>query len=53
MLEPAYRSELALGAAYDRLQPVSIEEGVLVAAARDGLVLTMPLEVGIGEHVLA
>ena len=53
MLEPAYRSELALGAAYDQLQPVSIEEGVLVSAARDGIVLTMPLEVGMREHALA
>lgn len=53
MLEPAYRSELALSAAYDRLQPVSIEEGILVGAARDGIVLTMPLEVGMRGHALA
>jgi mannose-1-phosphate guanylyltransferase len=53
MLGPAYRSELALNAAYDRLQPVSIEEGVLVGAARDGIVLTMPLDVGVREVALA
>ncbi len=46
LLEPAYRSELALRAAYDRLQPVSIDEAVLAGAAGDGLVLTAPLEVG-------
>jgi mannose-1-phosphate guanylyltransferase len=50
MLRPAYRSELALSAAYDGLQPVSIEEGVLAAAARDGIVLTVPLEVGWRER---
>jgi mannose-1-phosphate guanylyltransferase len=46
MLRPAYRSEIALGAAYDRLQPLSIDEAVLVGAARDGSVLTAPLDVG-------
>jgi mannose-1-phosphate guanylyltransferase len=46
MLRPAHRSEIALGAAYDRLQPLSIEEAVLVGAARDGSVLTAPLDVG-------
>ncbi len=46
LLEPAYRSELALRAAYDRLQPVTIDEAVLAGAAGDGLVLTAPLEVG-------
>lgn len=50
LLGPAYRSELALRAAYDRLQPVSLEEGVLVGAARDGVVLTVPLEVGWSER---
>jgi mannose-1-phosphate guanylyltransferase len=50
MLGPAYRSELALAAAYDRLQPVSIEEGVLAGAARDGSVLTVPLDVGWRER---
>ena len=52
MLAQAYRSELALAAAYDRLQPVSIEEGVLIGAARHGIVLTMPLEVGVREYAL-
>jgi mannose-1-phosphate guanylyltransferase len=46
LLEPAYRSELALRAAYDRLQPVSIDEAVLTGAAGDGYVLTAPLEIG-------
>jgi mannose-1-phosphate guanylyltransferase len=46
LLEPAYRSELALRAAYDRLQPMSIDEAVLAGAAGDGIVLTAPLEVG-------
>jgi mannose-1-phosphate guanylyltransferase len=46
MLRPAHRSELALSAAYDGLQPVSIEEGVLAGAARDGIVVTVPLEFG-------
>ena len=50
MLRPAHRSELALSAAYDGLQPVSIEEGVLAGAARDGIVLTLPLEVGWRER---
>ena len=46
LLEPAYRSELALRAAYDRLQPISIDEAVLTGAVRDGLVVTAPLDVG-------
>jgi mannose-1-phosphate guanylyltransferase len=46
LLEPAYRSELALRAAYDRLQPISIDEAVLSGAARDGIVVIAPLEVG-------
>ena len=46
LLRPAFRSEIALGAAYDRLQPLSIDEAVLVGAARDGSVLTAPLDVG-------
>ena len=46
LLRPAFQSELALSAAYDRLQPISIEEGILVGAARDGTLLTVPLDVG-------
>ena len=46
MIGPAYRSELALGAAYDRLQPLSIDETVLAGAAGDGAVVTIPLDVG-------
>ena len=46
LLEPAYRSELALRAAYDRIAPISIDEAILTGAARDGTVLTAPLEVG-------
>jgi mannose-1-phosphate guanylyltransferase len=46
LLEPAYRSELALRAAYDRLQPISIDEAVMAGAARDGTVLTAPIDVG-------
>jgi mannose-1-phosphate guanylyltransferase len=51
LLEPAHRSELALRAAYDRLQPLSIDEAVLVGAARDGLLLSLPLDVGWREIV--
>lgn len=46
MIGPAYRSELALGAAYDRFQPLSIDETVLAGAAGDGAVVTIPLDVG-------
>lgn len=46
MIGPAYRSELALAAAYDRLQPLSIDETVLAGAAGDGAVVTIPLDVG-------
>lgn len=46
LIEPAHRSELALKAAYDRLQPLSIDEAVLVGAARDGLLVSVPLDVG-------
>jgi mannose-1-phosphate guanylyltransferase len=52
LIEPAYRSELALAAAYDRMQPLSIDETVLAGAAGDGAVVTIPLDVGwraIGE----
>ena len=38
--------ELALRAAYDRIAPISIDEAILTGAARDGAVLTAPLEVG-------
>ena len=46
LIEPAYRSELALTAAYDRLQPLSIDETVLAGAGGDGAVITIPLDVG-------
>ncbi|HYH92820.1 MAG TPA: NTP transferase domain-containing protein [Candidatus Saccharimonadales bacterium] len=46
LIEPAYRSELALRAAYDRLQPLSIDEAVLAGAARDGALVMAPLEIG-------
>ena len=46
VIEPAFRSELALRAAYDRLQPLSIDEAVLVGAARDGQLVSVPLDVG-------
>jgi mannose-1-phosphate guanylyltransferase len=46
LIEPAYRSELALTAAYDRLQPLSIDETVLAGAGGDGAVVTIPLDVG-------
>lgn len=52
LIEPAHRSELALAAAYDRIQPLSIDETVLAGAAGDGAVATVPLDVGwraIGE----
>ena len=46
LIEPAYRSELALAAAYDRLQPLSIDETVLAGAGGDGALVTIPLDVG-------
>lgn len=46
LIEPAHRSELALAAAYDRIQPLSIDETVLAGAAGDGAVVTIPLSVG-------
>jgi mannose-1-phosphate guanylyltransferase len=46
LLEPAYRSELALRAAYDRISPISIDEAILTGAVRDGIVVTAPLDVG-------
>jgi mannose-1-phosphate guanylyltransferase len=46
LIEPAHRSELALAAAYDRMQPLSIDETVLAGAAGDGAVVTIPLDVG-------
>lgn len=46
LIEPAYRSELALGAAYDLLQPLSVDEAVLAGAAGDGAVATARLDVG-------
>jgi mannose-1-phosphate guanylyltransferase len=46
LIEPAYRSELALTAAYDRLQPLSIDETVLAGAGGDDAVVTIPLDVG-------
>ncbi|HUP54280.1 MAG TPA: NTP transferase domain-containing protein [Methylomirabilota bacterium] len=46
LIEPAFRSELALTAAYDRLQPLSIDETVMAGAGGDGAVVTVPLDVG-------
>ncbi len=46
LIEPAYRSELALTAAYDQLQPLSLDEAVLAGAAGDGSLVTVPLDVG-------
>ncbi len=51
MIEPAFRSELALAAAYDRLQPLSIDEAVLAGAGGDGSMVTIPLDVGWREIV--
>jgi mannose-1-phosphate guanylyltransferase len=51
LIEPAYRSELALAAAYDRLQPLSIDEAVLAGAGGDGSMVTIPLDVGWKEIV--
>jgi mannose-1-phosphate guanylyltransferase len=49
LIEPAYRSELALAAAYDRLQPLTIDEAVLAGAGGDGSMATIPLDVGWSE----
>lgn len=46
LIGPAFRSELALKAAYDRLQPLSIDEAVLAGAGGDGSLVTLPLDVG-------
>ena len=46
LIEPAYRSEIALRSAYDRLQPMSIDEAVLAGAARDGALMMTPLDAG-------
>ncbi len=46
LLRPAHRSEIALAGAYDRLQPLSIDEAILVGAARDGSLLAIPLDLG-------
>ena len=39
LIEPAYTSELALGAAYDRMSPISIDHAVMEGAAADHRVL--------------
>jgi mannose-1-phosphate guanylyltransferase len=49
LIEPAFRSELALAAAYDRIQPLSIDEAVLAGAGGDGSMVTIPLDVGWSE----
>ena len=46
LVEPAYRSDLALQAAYDRMQPLSIDDAVLVGAADDGSLVMAPVDVG-------
>jgi mannose-1-phosphate guanylyltransferase len=51
LIEPAFRSVLALPAAYDRLQPLSIDETVLAGAGGDGTMVTVPLDVGWREIV--
>jgi mannose-1-phosphate guanylyltransferase len=46
LIEPAVRSDLALQAAYDRMQPLSIDDAVLVGAAQDAALIMAPVEVG-------
>ena len=46
LIEPAYRSDLALQAAYDRMQPLSIDDAVLVGAAQDSALVMAPVDVG-------
>jgi mannose-1-phosphate guanylyltransferase len=46
LIEPAYRSEIALQAAYDRLQSLSIDDAVLAGAADDAFLVMAPVEVG-------
>jgi mannose-1-phosphate guanylyltransferase len=46
LIEPAYRSDLALQAAYDRIQPLSIDDAVLGGAAQDGSLVMAPVEIG-------
>ncbi|HVL53330.1 MAG TPA: sugar phosphate nucleotidyltransferase [Vitreimonas sp.] len=46
LIGQAYRSELALAAAYDRIQPISIDVAVMEGAARDRIVLMGAMDVG-------
>ena len=46
LLEPATGSELALKAAYDRIQPLSIDHAVMEGAAKDHQVVMAALDVG-------
>src|SRR3954454_23884399 len=46
MLLESSRSDIALQAAYDRIQPLSIDHAVMEGAARDHRVVMASLEVG-------
>jgi mannose-1-phosphate guanylyltransferase len=46
VLGQAFRSEVALKAAYDRIQPLSIDHAVMEGAARDRRVVMASLDVG-------
>ena len=46
LIEPAYTSELALGAAYDRMTPISIDHAVMEGAAADHRVLMAAMDAG-------
>ena len=46
LLETAMASEVALNAAYDRIQPLSIDHAVMEGAARDHRVVMAALDVG-------
>ena len=46
LIEPAYASELALGAAYDRMTPISIDHAVMEGAAADHRVLMAAMDAG-------
>ncbi len=46
LIAQAFRSDIALAGAYDRIQPVSIDEAVMEGAARDRRVLMGVMDVG-------
>ncbi len=46
LIEPAFASEIALAAAYDRINPISIDHAVMESAAADHHVVMASMDVG-------